>query len=293
MATLAYKNFVTELRSSSFIPNPQWVSEKFHENLGVTKIIKFIEITFNILLPVHLTDCELEIIKLHYIFSDAPLRVNGKITGKINGEKLVNLDLQSYIVMTDSRAYTAISKIPESIGTDIQSLQILGSSIGYLFAKPIRGAINGYQLTGGIFNYTAQLFFQNTNQSIAITQKYHGLDLFDQLRLEANIQGEIPNLPNGVKVIIDEYQEEYTITAPGIIQSSSNRVFKYQDENGTEIVHPYSVYQSFQFEECKYRNSSFGNSWKLKVGKNFISYEATEQIIRFGLSNKVTPIGGE
>ncbi|KAL3266111.1 hypothetical protein HHI36_010297 [Cryptolaemus montrouzieri] len=222
---------------------------------------------------------------------DAPLRVNGKVTGTINGEKLGNLDLQSYIVMLDSRAYTAISRVPEPIGPDVQSLQILGSVIGYLFAKPIRGAINGYQLTGGVFNHTAQLFFPNTNQSIIITQKYHGLDLFDQLRLEANIQGEIPSLPKDAKVVIDEYQEEYTVTSPGTIQLSSNRVFKHQDASGAEIVHPYTVYQSFQFEECKYANSSVGNSWKLKVGKNFISYENREQIIRFGLSNKITPIG--
>lgn len=45
--------------------------------------------------------------------------------------------------MSDGRAYTAISKIPESIGYDIQSLQILGGVIGYLFAEPIRGAVNG------------------------------------------------------------------------------------------------------------------------------------------------------
>ncbi|KAK9891601.1 hypothetical protein WA026_015561 [Henosepilachna vigintioctopunctata] len=222
---------------------------------------------------------------------DSPLRVNGKITGTINGEKLGSIDLQSYIVMVDARAYTAISKIPESIGVDIQSLQILGSVIGYLFAKPIRGAINGYQLTGGVFNHTAQLFFHNTNQTIVISQKYHGLDVFDQLRLEAHIQGEIPNLPDNTKVIIDEYQEEYTVTSPGIVQLSSNRIFKYLDNSGAEIVHPYSVHQSFQFDECKYRNSTYGNTWKLKVGKNFISYEATEQIIRFGLSNKITPIG--
>lgn len=69
--------------------------------------------------------------------------MNGKVNGKINGEKLEHLDLQSYVVMSDGRAYTAISRVPEPIGSDIQSLQILGGIIGYLFAKPIRNAING------------------------------------------------------------------------------------------------------------------------------------------------------
>lgn len=70
---------------------------------------------------------------INRLISDLPLRVNGKVNGHINGERLDNLDLQSYIVMTDGRAYTAISKIPEGIGSDIQSLQILGGVIGLVF----------------------------------------------------------------------------------------------------------------------------------------------------------------
>ncbi|RZB39705.1 nidogen-1 [Asbolus verrucosus] len=148
------------------------------------------------------------------IKKDVPLRVNGKVSGNINGERLDNLDLQSYIVMVDGRAYTAISKIPESIGFDIQSLQILGGVIGYVFAKPIRNALNAYQITGGVFNHTATLRFLNTSETIIIKQKYIGLDVFDQLRLETNIQGEIPNLPFDSKITVDEYQEQYTQTAP-------------------------------------------------------------------------------
>lgn len=57
--------------------------------------------------------------------------------------------------MSDGRAYTAISRIPETIGSDIQSLQILGGTIGYLFAKPIRNAVNGYEIF--IFFYTSYI----------------------------------------------------------------------------------------------------------------------------------------
>ncbi|XP_044255979.1 nidogen [Tribolium madens] len=222
---------------------------------------------------------------------DVPLRVNGKINGKINGERLENLDLQSYIVMVDGRAYTAISKIPESIGFDIQSLQILGGVIGYIFAKPIRNAQNGYQFTGGVFNHTAILKFLNTSQTVTIKQKYMGLDVFDQLRLETNIQGDIPTLPFDSKVEIDEYQEQYTLTSPGVIQMSSTRFFKYLNENKEEITVSYDIEQVYTFDYCKYENVSLGETWKLKVGKNFISYESKEQIIRFGLTNKIMPLG--
>ncbi|KAJ8949810.1 hypothetical protein NQ318_000508 [Aromia moschata] len=130
---------------------------------------------------------------------DVPLRVNGKIHGNINGEQLDGLDLQSYIAMADGRAYTAVSKIPTGIGFDSQSLQILG----------------GISTDWGVFNHTATVTFFNTSQVVRIKQKFLGLDVFDQLRLEADIQGDIPHLPIDSKVIIDEYEEQYTLTGPG------------------------------------------------------------------------------
>nr|XP_023027888.1 nidogen-2-like [Leptinotarsa decemlineata] len=227
----------------------------------------------------------------HCVKKDLPLRVNGKVYGKINGERLEGLDLQCYVVMEDGRAYTAISKIPESVSYDIQSLQLLGGVIGFLFAKPIRNASNGYQLTGGIFNHTATITFLNTSETVRIKQKYLGLDVFDQLRLETEIQGEIPSLPSESRVNIDEYQEEYTMTAPGIIQMTAQREFRYSLPNGEEFVHYFAIDQTFVFDYCKFDKKSIGETWKLKVGKNFISYESREQIIRFGLSNKITPLG--
>ncbi|KAJ8969010.1 hypothetical protein NQ317_007371 [Molorchus minor] len=226
-------------------------------------------------------------------FLDVPLRVNGKINGRVNGVTFEGLDLQSYIVMSDGRAYTAISRIPEEIGFDSQSLQVIGGVIGYLFAKPIREAINGYQLTGGVFNHTATITFLNTSQIVRIKQKFLGLDVFDQLRLTADIQGNIPKLPIDSQIIVDEYEEQYTVTSPGILQMTSHRTFDYSDIDGEKITLHYKVDQTFIFDYCKFRNSTVGVTWKLNVGKNFISYESREQIIRYGLGNKIAPLGGE
>lgn len=234
-------------------------------------------------------------ILIQYIL-DAPLRVNGKLNGTVNGEKLLNLDLQSYIVMSDGRAYTAISKIPVSIGASIQSLQILGGVIGWVFAKPVAEALNGYQLTGGVFNHSATLYFPNTNQKITIKHKYNGLDVFDQLRLEVDIQGEIPQLllsQANPQVTVNEYEEQYTLTSPGVIQSSTSRSFSYRSLEGNENIITYTVDQVFVFDYCKFEASPADGTWRIKVGKNFISYESREQIVRFGLSSKVTPLGGK
>jgi len=82
------------------------------------------------------------------LFLDIPIRVNGKLEGNINGLPLTDMDLQAYVVPADGRTYTAVSIIPPSVGYDMQSLNVIGASIGWLFARPVKGALNGYQLTG-------------------------------------------------------------------------------------------------------------------------------------------------
>ncbi|XP_060532500.1 nidogen [Cylas formicarius] len=224
--------------------------------------------------------------------ANAPLRVMGKVNGVINGERLNNLDLQSYIVTNEGRAYTAISKIPESVGSDVQTLQILGGVIGYLFAKPTGGAQNGFQITGGHFNHTASLKFINTNQELTVKQKFSGLDVFDQLRVDVDVHGELPSLPPDSRVVVDEYREQYTRTGPGLIQTASDRVFQFSGPGGETNVNTFRVEQTFKFDHCPYKNVSVGETWNLNVDRNFISYESREQIIRFGLSNDVIPAGG-
>lgn len=223
---------------------------------------------------------------------DVPLRVNGKVNGVVNGVKLDNLDLQSYVVLDNGKAYTAVSNIPEGIGNDVQSLEILGATIGWLFALPINDAENGYQLTGGIFNHTATITFTNTSQRLTVRQKYLGLDVFDQLRIESDIQGEIPHLPVDTKVKIADYQEQHTLTALGVVQSSSIHKYTYQDFNDAEATQVYTIDQNFIFDYCKYQPHPVGTTWRLRVGRYFIGFDNREKIIRFGMSNKIGPLGG-
>lgn len=218
--------------------------------------------------------------------------MNGKVNGAINGIPLDDLDLQSYVVLDSGRAYTAVSKVPEAIGFDIQSVSILGGVIGWLFATPIGDAENGYQITGGVFNHTATVYFGNSSQKLTIRQKYFGLDVFDQLRMECDIQGEIPTLPVDSKISISEYQEQYTFTAPGVIQSSSSHQYKFTNLDNQEIVHAYTVDQNFIFDYCKFESLPESRTSRLRVGKYFIGFDSREKIIRFGMSNKVGPLGG-
>lgn len=89
----------------------------------------------------------------HHLFLNItkgiPQRINGKVSGKINGLSFQDEDLHSYVVTSDGRAYTAVSKMNESIGFDLQPLSMLGGVVGWLFARSTSiNAPNGYQLTG-------------------------------------------------------------------------------------------------------------------------------------------------
>lgn len=74
---------------------------------------------------------------------------------------------------------------------------------------------------------------------------------------------------------------------------TSQRTLKFTLPNGDEVTHLYKVDQAFIFDYCEFDTSTSDQTWKLKVGKNFISYEGREQIIRFGLSNIILPLEGK
>lgn len=92
---------------------------------------------------------------------DLPIRVIGRVSGKINGEEFPLRDLQCYVQTKDGRTYTALSRVPETIGQDFQLLSTLGGVIGWLFAKPIGNTKNGYQLTGYYINLSLEIRLKN------------------------------------------------------------------------------------------------------------------------------------
>lgn len=76
---------------------------------------------------------------------DVPVRVSGKVAGTLN-DIPISSQLQSYVVMADGRSYTAVSPLTANIGNNMQLLQVLGGTIGWLFAKPSGDVKNGYQV---------------------------------------------------------------------------------------------------------------------------------------------------
>ena len=97
-----------------------------------------------------------------------PQRVSGLISGTINSVSFQNQDLHSYVVTEDGRTYTAVSRLNDDIGEDMQSLFVIGTPIAWLFAQPLQEAQNGFGLTGGSFNYTGIVDFPDTRHSVEI-----------------------------------------------------------------------------------------------------------------------------
>ena len=84
-----------------------------------------------------------------YNVSGVPQRVNGKVLGNLNGIDLSNIDLHSYVVTSDGRAYTAISRVEPKLGTSMLSLYTIGSVFGWLYgALTTANGKNGYSITG-------------------------------------------------------------------------------------------------------------------------------------------------
>lgn len=158
------------------------------------------------------------------ILNNIPIRVTGSITGHIGSTSIAS-QLQAYIVMVDGRAYTAISALTGDLGPKVQLLQVIGGVIGWVFAKPVGTTLNGYQITGGKFNHTSNIRF-GTGENLVITQRFIGLNLWDQLAAEIEISGDVPAIREGVKVSMDDFIEEYTSSGPNSIQAVSNHKIK-------------------------------------------------------------------
>lgn len=79
-----------------------------------------------------------------------------------------------------------------------------------------------FKITGGIFNHTSTTRFEGTDQQITIVQRYHGLNVWDQLAVDIEIFGDIPEIPIGSTVSIPDLTEEYTFSTDSSLQTIGN-----------------------------------------------------------------------
>ncbi|KAM4693380.1 nidogen-1 isoform 2-T2 [Discoglossus pictus] len=224
-------------------------------------------------------------------------RVNGKVKGRIfvgnNPAPVVfeNIDLHSYIVVNDGRAYTAISTIVDSLGYSLLPLASIGGIIGWMFAVQQPGYKNGFSLTGGEFTRRAEVNFLKNSEKIVITQEFSGIDEHGHLTISTNLEGSVPEIPIGSTVHVEPYTELYH-TSSSIITSSSTREYTVEyPEEGSETF-TYQWKQTLSFQECVHDNTGQmePSIQQLSVDRVFVLYNTNEQILRFASSNSLGPV---
>ncbi|RXG73008.1 Nidogen-1 [Armadillidium vulgare] len=144
-----------------------------------------------------------------------PIRVTGKLTGAINGIEIEEADLHSYVLSSEGRTYTAVSRIPKDVGYDLQSLTGIGEGIAWLFAIPKEGVSNGFIITGGEFNRTVEMKFPQTGHKAIVEQTFTGLDVFSNVAVKTKISGSLPTIPIGSELEIEAFNEEFTRVKAG------------------------------------------------------------------------------
>ena len=77
--------------------------------------------------------------------------------------------------------FFSVYRVPKDIGEDLQSLTVIGTPIAWLFALPTNEnpqSQNGFTITGGVFNYTAEIKFpESIDHSAKITMQFQGSDV--------------------------------------------------------------------------------------------------------------------
>lgn len=218
--------------------------------------------------------------------NDVPVRVVGAVRGTLNHWN-IDTQMQSYVVMADGRTYTALSPLEDELGTTLQLTQVIGASIGWLFAKPIGNVLNGYQITGGKFNQTTTIKFENSRDNLRVNLHFNGLNLWDQLSVDIHIEGQVPQIPLGDKLHIEDYAEILQKASKDRLESYTTHKVHIPSEN-RDLA--YTIHQAISFESCKFlrEDDSANRVATLKTSKINLGYEPREKAIRMGMLSKVS-----
>ena len=224
-------------------------------------------------------------------------RINGKVTGRVNGVLLEDLDLHAYVTTDEGRSYAAISKVPPEVGSDIRSLLSIGDGIGWLFAKA-QGVKNGFSLTGGVVNRTIETEFRS-GERVTISESYLGPDVFNYLKVHIDIRGSLPKLSKDLKVEILNFSEDFTLSTsstPGsastVSQLRSRSIRLLRTESSREVS--FVIDQVITFAECPFLSTGDrSKNSRLETSNTILMYEEAESIVRFAANYKLSALLGQ
>ncbi|XP_067632308.1 nidogen [Eurosta solidaginis] len=218
--------------------------------------------------------------------NDYPMRVTGTLAGEINGLPIdERAKLQSYVVTADSRSYTAINPLSAELGAQLRLALPIFSSIGWLFAKSLNGAANGYQLTGGHSVHVSKVRF-DTGETLIVNQTFEGLNYWDQLSVRIELFGDVPHISGNAKLHMPDYVDEYKYVKPNELHSMHTHTIEIPEEN--RIIN-LQLDQSIYFDSCllDQDQTPVGKSMLQKAMKIVLDYFERDQALRTSVLTKV------
>ena len=75
----------------------------------------------------------------------------------------------------------------------------------------------------------------------------------------------------------------------GEFRSNGRRLFRIE---GSVLDHPFIVEHQVNYEECPYSQMPENTVLKLKISRNFVTYDEREQIVRYAMTSKISPLEG-
>ncbi len=109
--------------------------------------------------------------------------------------------------------------------------------------------------------------------------------------MNVEIRGSLPSVPYGSKIVIEDYNEEYTRVSRGYIRSHASHSFKY-GENSLSI--PIVIDQTISYDECQYAPIDEKlSTLQLSVARNYIVYDSNEQIVRYASTSRSSLLSSE
>ncbi|XP_039598116.1 nidogen-2 [Polypterus senegalus] len=232
----------------------------------------------------------------HCLPEGVPHRVNGKVSGQISvgisQVDLSNMDLHAYVVVSDGRAYTAISHVPEPAGWALMPVSTIGGLFGWLFALELPDHENGFSIAGAIFTRYAEITFYPGNEKLRVTQEVKGLDAENHLTVHTQIHGHVPFVPPGATVQIEPFKEIYHYH-PSVVTSTSTQEYKVISAGGHSETFSYRISQNISYHDCRHAPKTVPDAQQLRLERVFVLYSKDEQVLRYAITNQIGPVGGD
>ncbi|XP_054989842.1 nidogen-2 [Sorex araneus] len=234
---------------------------------------------------------------IHCLPEGAPNRVIGKVSGHLrvghDSMDFSDLDLHSYMVGNDGRAYTSISSFPVPAARALLPLIPIGGLFGWLFALEKPGWENGFRLTGATFIQDMEITFNPGGERVQITQRAETFDSENNMYVHTHIHGQLPSIQLPSAVDIEPYKELYHYS-DSAVTSTSTRNYTLR-RGAVRENRSYHVRQNITYQTCKHapRHGALHLTQQLTVDRAFVSYLEGENMLTYAVSNQMGPVEGD